>query len=836
MEHEAAQQGGHLIIQVVGGTFALLLLAAAIQALAKRIRVPFTVVLVLVGVLLAQLGHLAGGLLEPILAMELPPEAVLFIFLPTLVFESAFNLEVKALRENLAPVLTLAIPGLLISTFMIGGFMVLAVGMEWPVALLLGSMLSATDPVGVISLFRQLGAPKRLTVLVEGESLFNDATSIVAARIIQTVMLAGVITTAGIAEGVLTFFVVFFGGLVVGWAFAMVAGQLLGRVEGDAFIEITLTAVLAYFAFILAEEVFHLSGVMATLAAGMVMGGWGKTKISPSVAKHLEEFWEYLAEVANALVFLMVGLMVDLGALAEFWHYLVWAILAMVVSRGIVVYTVVPLVGRLPGTDPIDRGYQTVMFWGGLRGAIALAIALQLPEFPQRDLLIAIVMGAVLFTLLVPGLTMEAVVRAFGLHVPPVSDRLARLEGLISAKGRTLQQIPELQEGGLFSPRIAENLQRQSLEDLSRLKAEMDALREQELDLGEERRLLYLRCLAEEKSLYYDMFSRAHLSEGAYRNLVHSIELQTEGIRHEGRLPEWTLHPPTGDRVETVLFRILDQIVGFRRMAERLRAGRTARDYEVAWARSRASGRVLNDLEELAQADATRPDVVEEVRAFYEYWHENARSRMDLHAEQFPEFVGAMQERLAERLALHAEREAIEEKANAGTIPPGVAEGMLEEMAHELTKLRASQISKLRVDPSELLRKVPFFKDTPEKEFETIAARLRPRTSPAGEAIIRQGDAGDSLFLVARGVIRVIREDRGRKRNLATLMAGDFFGEMALLHREPRTATCKAVTPCALYELRRSDMEALLSVSPQIRQALEEADRRRRAELDAPEA
>jgi len=830
MEQEAIQHGGHLIIEVVGGTFSLLLLAAAVQALSKRIKVPFTVALVVVGIIVAQFGHLAGGILEPMLSMELPPEAVLFIFLPTLVFESAFNLEVRALRENLAPVLFLAIPGLLISTVMIGGVMVLTVGMEWPVALLLGSMLSATDPVGVIALFRQLGAPKRLTVLVEGESLFNDATSIVAARIIQTVMLAGVITTSGVFDGILTFFIVFVGGLVVGWIFALLVGQLMGRVEGDAFIEISLTAVLAYFAFILAEEVFHMSGVMATVAAGMVIGSWGKTKISPSVAHQLEHFWEYLAQVANALVFLMVGLMVDLGALLDSWHYLVWAILAMVVSRAVVVYSLVPLVGRLPGTDPIDRGYQTVMFWGGLRGAIALAIALQLPDFPQRDLLIAIVMGAVLFTILIPGLTMGKVVSAFGLDEPPLSDRLARIEGLISAKRRTLQQIPELREGGLFSPRIAENLQTQSTLELERMRGELDVLREKELDLPEERRLLYLRCFAEEKSLYYDMFSKGHLSEGAYRNLAHSIELQTEGIRHEGRIPEFTLHPPTGDRMENVLFRLLDQIFGFRGVAERMRAGRTARDYEVAWARSRASGGVLRDLGGLAEADSTRPDVVEEVRAFYEYWHENARTRMDLHSEQFPEFVGAMQERLAERLALHAEREAIEEKAHAGTIPPGVAETMLEEMAHELRKLRVSQVSKLKVDRSELLRKVPFFQETAEEEFEKIASRLRPRTAPAGEAIIRQGDAGDSLFLVARGVIRVTREDDGKRRNLATLMAGDFFGEMALLHQEPRTATCKAVTPCALYELRRTDLDALLAASPQIQQALEEADRRRRAE------
>lgn len=833
MEHEAIPHAGYLIIQIVGGTFGLLLIAAAVQAFARRVKVPFTVALVVVGILLAQFGHLAGAFLEPILSMQLPPEAVFFVFLPALVFESSFNMEARALRENLAPVLTLAIPGLLVSTVMIGGFMVLTVGMAWPVALLLGSMLSATDPVGVIALFRQLGAPKRLTVLVEGESLFNDATSIVAARIIQMVMLAGVVTAAGVMQGILNFLIVFFGGLVLGWVFALIMGQLMGRVDEDPFIEITLTAVLAYFAFILGEEVFHMSGVMATVAAGIVIGGWGKTKISPSVVHQLEQFWEYLAGVANALVFLMVGLMVDLSALWENWHFLLLAVFAMILSRAVVVYSLVPLVGRLPGTDPIDRGYQTVMFWGGLRGAIALAIALQLPEFPEREILVATVMGAVIFTLLVPGLTMERVVRAFGLHVPPLSDRLARLEGLISAKRRTLQQIPELQEGGLFSPRIAETLHAQSTGALEKVRAELNSLRQRELDLAAERRLLYLRCFAEETSAYFDMFSKGHLSERAYRNLAHSIELQTEGIRHEGRIPDYTLHPPVGDRMEIFFFRLMDHLGGLRRVAERIRAGRTARDYEIAWARSRSSRRVLEDLEELAEADSTRGEVVEEVRAFYQYWHENARTRMDLHAEQFPEFVGAMQERLAERLAVHAEREAIEEKARAGTIPPGVAETMLGEMALELRKLRASQVSKLKTDPAELLRKVPFFAETPLEEFDRIAKRLRPRTAPAGEIIIRQGDAGDSLFLVARGVIRVTREDAGLSRSLATLIAGDFFGEMALLHGEPRTATCRAVTPCALYELRRPDFEALLQVSPIVQQTLEEADRRRRAEIEA---
>ena len=837
-EHAPSTAAGHesALIELVGALVLMLVIAAVVEALAKRIRIPFTVALVVVGALIGAVAHRVP-VLSPLDGLEITPEAVFFVFLPTLIFQSAFHLDARALRENLAPTLTLAVPGLIISTGLIGLVMHTAapwVGVElsWGEALLLGSILSATDPVAVIALFSQLGAPKRLTVLVEGESLFNDATAIVASRIILGVTAAGVVSSDTLVLGAWQFLVVFFGGLMVGWALAVVAGMIMGAVEHNAFIEMTITTVLAYLSFYVAEHTLHLSGVMAVVAAGILLGGWGKAKVSPGIAKYLEHFWDYLATVANALLFLLVGLTVTVGALVDALPVLFWVVLAMLVARAVVIYGLIPVVGRLPGSDPIDFRYQTVMYWGGLRGGIALAIALSLPDsLPNRDLFVTLATGAVLFTLLVQGLTIEAVVKHFGLHIPPLSDRVARLEGLIAAKLRTLDEIPVLQAGGLFSPRVAEEMRARAEESLECLREELDRLRQEELDAQEERRLLYLRCFGEEKTLYFQMFTKGHLSERAYRNLTHSIELQTEGIRHEGRLPEFTLHPPSGERLETVLYRLLERVPGMAGLVEGLRAGRAARDYEVAWARFRGDARVLEDLEELERTGAVRPEILEEVRAYYQYWYESARARLDQTAELFPEFVSAMQDRLADRLALHAEKEAIEEKAHAGIIPHGVANVMLEEMALELRALRASQASKLAAEPSELLKKVPFFRDVPPAEFALVAQKLRRRTAPAGDAIVRQGERGDSLFLVARGVVRVTRMDGGIGRDVATLMAGDFFGEMALLHGGARTATCRAVTPCALYELRREDLDEVLEHCPTMREALEEADRRRRSEL-----
>ena len=291
MEHGA----GH-VAELVGTIIGLLLIAAATLAFTKRINLPFSVALVLVGIGLSYIAESGPLFLRPIAEYHISPEVILYVFLPTLIFESAFNLDARHLRQNLLPILTLAVPGLLLSTAIIGTFVwtvtsaILSSPIPLPAALLLGAILSATDPVAVIALFKQLGAPKRLTILVEGESLFNDATSIVLSKILLGVALAGYFTAETVFGGVLEFLGVFLGGIFIGWLAAIAVGLILGRVESDPFIETSLTTVLAYFSFLISEEVFHVSGVMATVAAGVTMGGWGRAKISPSVAGYLEHF------------------------------------------------------------------------------------------------------------------------------------------------------------------------------------------------------------------------------------------------------------------------------------------------------------------------------------------------------------------------------------------------------------------------------------------------------------------------------------------------------------------------------------------------------------------
>jgi CPA1 family monovalent cation:H+ antiporter len=466
------------------------------------------------------------------------------------------------------------------------------------------------------------------------------------------------------------------------------------------------------------------------------------------------------------------------------------------------------------------------MYWGGLRGAIALAIVLQLPaDFEHKDKFVAVVTGAVLFTLLVQGLSIEKLLHKLELDKPRLIDRLAIIDGQTTSKRKALERIPELQAGGLFSSRVADAVKDRYAREIDEAVERFESLCRNELDLERERRILFLRCFGQEAKCYYDMFSKRHLSENAYRRLAFSVTEQVEAMRHHGVLPNATLFSPRRHRFHLAIRRALDRLPGFAGVVRRLRAERTAREYERAWGRHQACVRVLAHLDEMAESTLGHKDAIEEVRARYRHWLERARERIDSIAEQFPEFVQAMQQEVAQRLLVQAQYETIQQEARAGMIPDALADKLLEGLDERVSYPHEGALEKLHIEPTELLRTVPFFRDTPPDEFARAASLLRERITPSGEIVIRQGATDRSVYLIARGVVRVLREEAGESRVLATLVAGEFFGEIGLLSGAPRTATCCTVTPCALYELGRHDLDNILAVCPAMRDSLEQAAR-----------
>jgi len=821
MEH-----AGSSITDLVTGIVLLLLIAAVTTMFSKKVdKLPLTVLLVFVGIAISHFGHDTPGL-SLLSQFQLTPELVLFVFIPTLIFESAFNLNARQLSNNLWPILTLAIPGLLISTCIIGFIFSVFTEFDLMVGLLLGAILSATDPVAVIAIFKQLGVPERLTILVEGESLFNDATSLVLATILIGLLTAGEFSSDVLVSGTGEFLLVFAGGVIVGWVLALITGNMLGRIESDPGIEITLTTILAYFSFIIAEHVFHVSGIMAVVAAGMTIGSWGKSKISPSTSAFMEHFWEYLAFVANALIFLMVGLQIDLVVLWESVDLIALVVVAMLISRAIVIYSVVPLIGRMPGAEPIGMPFQSVMYWGGLRGAIALAIVLALPPFYYKDTLISLVMGAVLFTLVVQGLSIEKLVKFLGLDALSISDSLAKLEGDKNARVEGLKRLNSLVSGGLFSQRIADNVREKSEQSLSELGAEIEMLNSN-MTKEEMATILAMRCLAREKARFYELFSHGLINESAYRELEHTIAVQFDEVRHRGLMPTVKAEKSIGKTVFEAVTNMFE-VAGARALAERLSTSSIIRDYDVAWGRYRAANSVLNGLDAIASEGNIDTVTTGNMREVYEEILRAAKAQIDEVAEQYPEFVETIQEQLGQRLLLVAEHASVEQAAEMGMINEGIAHTILKNQASRIRQLNQENMSAcFEIEVTEILKKVPMFQGVSEAEHAFIGGYLRTKTVPRGKVIIRQGSAGDSIFLIARGIANVEVTEGDAVSHVATLYAGDFFGEAALLHGTPRNATTIAATPCSLYELNRQDLDRICEQHPKIRQMVEEVDRER---------
>ncbi len=395
LEDEPEQESDVLlVIEIAVG---LLLIASLVGFVTERLRVPYTAGLVLIGLVLALVGQRE---------IIVSPQLFLGILVPPLIFEAAFQVKAKDLFRDIAPILSLAIPGVLLTTFLVGGVLYWGTDFSLVSALLFGSLIAATDPVAVVALFRSLGVPRRLQLLLEGESLLNDGTAIVIFNIMLTIAVTGYFN---LGESVLNFLIVSFGGIIIGLLLGLLISLTISVVN-NSLITTTLTTVLAFGSYIVAEQ-FHVSGVLAVVAAGIVSGNLGPQRMAPTTRILVFNFWEYAAFLANSFVFLLIGLQIDLNILLTDWKAILWAILAVLVARAASIYGLSWIGSGIP------LRYKHVLYWGGLRGAISLALALSLPASlgEQGTLIRSMAFGVVLFTLLVQGITMKPFINRMGL-------------------------------------------------------------------------------------------------------------------------------------------------------------------------------------------------------------------------------------------------------------------------------------------------------------------------------------------------------------------------------------------------------------------------------------
>jgi CPA1 family monovalent cation:H+ antiporter len=499
----------------------LFVVATAVAIAVQRLAIPYTVALVLTGIVL--------GLLHAFEAPHLTKALLFSVFLPGLLFEAAFYIEFKQFWRNRITIHSLALPGVVgaialtaviltpvANTFLVRGF-------TWKHALVFGAIISATDPIAVVAIFKSLGVPKRLPVLLEGESLLNDGTAIVFFTL-SVALVTGTVVTAG---GLVLDFIEIVGiGALIGTAIGMAVSQVIRQVD-NPMIEIALTTIAAYGSFLTAEH-FHYSGVIATVSAGMLCGNYGaRAGMSPSTRIAVQTFWEYVAFALNSIIFLLIGLEVNFQTLLAAWQAILVAYLVVTGGRALIIFGASSLLRRT--RERIPWTWSVILTWGGLRGALPMVLVLSLPkDFPYRELLVSMTFGVVILSILVHGLTMSPLLRWLGIirgHQEHAAYELTR--GKLQAAHAALDEIDRMSRVHFTNPEVLASLRREYEQEVEHDNAAMDELHldTRQLD-AEEAQWARRHVLLVQKGVVTDAFHHGGLSQDVLEKLLADIDAQ----------------------------------------------------------------------------------------------------------------------------------------------------------------------------------------------------------------------------------------------------------------------------------------------------------------------
>jgi CPA1 family monovalent cation:H+ antiporter len=801
---------------------ALLVVVGFCQPLASYLKLPPPVLLGVIGLalggfpsLMFQLGWAAKPDALGDIFVELPVSSATFIyvFLPLLVFEAGIATDVRRMLDDAAPILLLAVVATLVTTALIGLALWPLANVPLVICLLLGAVVSTTDPAAVIAIFRDIGAPARLTRLVEGEALLNDAAAIALFAV-----LLGMIMTAReprLGAGLREFFSSFIGGGLLGLLAGRALLSVIPWLRDDRLAEATLTVALAYGVFIAAERLLHVSGIVAVLGSGLAVSFLGRSRINPHNWSFLTELWDQIAFWARSLIFVLASILVPRllrGVGPDELLLLAVLIAAAFAARALVLFGLMPLLERLKLTQPISSSYKLAIIWGGLRGALTLVLGLAATEntmlAPEiQRFIAALATGFVLFTLFVNGTTLRLVIALLGLNRLSPRNQVLRDRVLALAYSEVADAVRQMaQYHGLghsaveqvtapYRSWIAAVNARDATEQLS----ERDRLAIALVALANQERVLVLESRADRIA-----------SSTTVQVLLQNADALVEGAQAEGRLgyrrvAEASLSFPFAFRIAYFLYRHFGiQRVLADRLADRvefLMVTRLMVDKLVSFNRDRLSsvfGARLTEI--IAEIIERRRDEVGEA--------------LDALRRQYPDYAAALEVKFLRQSALRQETGRYQALFEEGLIP----QELYDDLNRSVAGTRAFE-PRLRfeigLDTLRLIERLDLLSDLDEQQLQRVTALLRPRFTVPGERIIRHGDRGDAVFFIASGAVEV-RLPAQRVR----LGSGEFFGEMALLSERPRQADVVALTYCRLLVLRKADFERFLAANSSARAAI----------------
>jgi len=825
IEHAASEHEGGmepLLFIIIA-----LIIGAATRHFLRKSPLPYTVMLLLTGIgmgVAARLGFFEGGLESISHAIEwagnIDPHVILFVFLPTLIFEAAFAMDVHTFKKSLTNAVILAVPGIIIAMLLTAA---LAIGLDelgmglsgwgWPIALMFGAVISATDPVAVVSLLKDLGVSKKLGTLIEGESLLNDGTAIV----IFMVLFLGITGVAIESSFVVEFGRVALGGTLIGLIIAGITIAWVKRVFNDPLVEITVIIAAAYLTFFVAEHFLHVSGVLGLVALGLAMASVGKTRISPEVGHFLHEFWELAAFIANTLIFIIVGVVVAQRTVFTGVDFLILGIIyiGIFVIRAIVLLILFPFMRKIGYGLPVKDAY--VLWYGALRGAIGLALALIVAGEEKidediRNQFLFHTAGIVTLTLLINATTIKFLVDRLGLAKIPAVKALMMSNAFQHLTNDTENAL-ELMKSDRFMSGANWNSVREYLP-----KPKAPEISEKELaqmdTMAETRR----RILEKEKKSYWHQFQDGLLGPVAVSRLSDGVnEVLDEGgsmpLSKRAYLDQLWGTPKLLNKLVSI------PVLG--RFAKQLLSDRLAMSYDIARGFVVAQEEMVKLVQSLTdlpaeQAGGDDSKTVSVIREEIDKNRIRGLNFLKNVRETHPEIAAAIETKQAIRSVLNHERNTIKTLLNDGRIEHDEADKMLINVEERMKMLMDSPPSIQLPEPIELLKEVSWLKGLESETFNKVVDLVENRSYTPGKKLVEQGGPGDGLFIISRGTVKVTVGEYV----IDILGPGSMIGEMAVLTEGKRTATVTAETPVTALWMKSSGMQEVMKDSKELEDRL----------------
>ncbi|TAL79535.1 MAG: cyclic nucleotide-binding domain-containing protein [Burkholderiaceae bacterium] len=808
---------------LVFGVAVLLALVSFMPAAAGRLNLPYSVLLAVVGIALGVVIRVHGwapqflsGVFDSLQHFEVSSETIIYVFLPILLFETSLSTNVRRLLDDIGPILMMAIVAVVACTVAVGFSISAVSNYGLAVCLMLGAIVATTDPAAVVSLFREVGAPKRLTTLVEGESLFNDAASIALYSILLT-MLRGGAPDVSIGAIFSSFLYSFLGGGLAGFLLGRLACWLFVSLRGWPMSEVTLTIAVAYLTFFLTDHYLGASGVVATVVAGLVVGSSGRTRMSPTAFDQTQNAWTQFGFWANSLIFLFAAMLIPRMMRDVTWDQIWLVLLVFLVTlamRAVIVFGVLPLLGRTGLSAKVSGAYRTAMWWGGLRGAVSLALALAVTEqshipYEARQFIAVATTSFVVMTLFINGISLRPLIRRLRLDQLSPVERTIRNQALMVAVEGLQDKTAEIAE----NESIGADAQGSICSVFDATLASVNDGQVRQLTQDEKVAVGLAIVAAREEEMFFEMLKSQIVEWRIAENVLARAERMSDAIRAGGLAGfEAAIED---DLRYSIAFRMALRLYHVANFDGWLALEIAKRFMSLRTKRSEARHLITFARKELP------PMLGGEATEIIVHAHEQRLQRLDSALQafdlQYPSFASWMQESYLGRMARAMERKRYSDMLSQFLISGEVYSDLLSQIDQRWAYLDKRPAIDIAMSADEMVKRVPLFEDVSPQTLRAIGRLLKPRLAVPGQEISMQVGRTQAMYFVASGAVVVDLPDR----TTIELGTGEFFGEVALFKGTKSSARVRSLGYSQLLMLQAREFDSLLERDQALREKIE---------------